>query len=92
MAGKQDVDFVPNMLVVGEYCQACAAAKKLYAKEIESGEIKVVDIMDAISEEKAIPGLADCLWEKDEIGIPVLAKVEEGKVVACRIGIPRPRN
>lgn len=87
MEGNEEIEFKPNLMVIGDYCQACAAAKKLYADEIKSGEIKVVSIDDALDEQKAIPGLVDCLYEKDQVGIPIFAEIKEGKVVACRIGV-----
>lgn len=91
MASVKSVEFTPNLMVVADFCKACGIAKKMYAKQIESGEIKVVNLDEAIDEKNGIPGLVDCLYASDTIGVPVLAKIEDGKVVACRIGVGQSR-
>lgn len=81
---KTPLDFEPNILAVADWCGACAEAKKLYKAEIDAGKIRVVDIEEALD----IEGLYDCVKEKNFglAGIPVLARVENGKVCNCKVG------
>lgn len=84
---KSKLDFEPNLLVTaddgaGNDCEPCIVAKQLYADEIRSGKITIMDIEQAVE----LLGFMECIEEIGYAGVPVLARVENGKVCKCVMG------
>jgi hypothetical protein len=76
-----------KVLIGSDACPPCVQAKRKYAKEIENGDLELLDINTMDSE--LLVKVADCLAESDlPIGLPVLAEIDENnKVCSCKLGV-----